>query len=128
VPSRRRLAAVVALVVLTGCGADGADRGAVERAVGETFAHRWAATAPGPTPRADQAGATATCASASGAARGAGDWSCALSWVGLDGLAHTAEYDLQVSADGCFRAAQQVLGPAVAGAGPAGFDGCTRGS
>jgi hypothetical protein len=126
----RALAATVAaaLLLLAGCSTGGADRASVEQAVRTTFAHRWAAAAPGPTPRADDAGTAATCASASGTDRGAGDWSCALSWVGLDGLAHTAEYDLQVSTDGCFRASPQLLGPVVAGAPAGGFEGCTRGS
>lgn len=122
-PSARGLVVVVALSLLAGCSADGADRASVEQAVGTSFGHRLAAAGPGSPP---DPGTGASCRSATGSDRGAGDWSCALSWTGPDGLAHSAEYDLQVSTDGCFRAAQQALVPLPAGAAPAGFEGCTR--
>lgn len=119
------LAVVVVLAGGTvGCTAAGASRAQVESAVTTTFGHRLAATEPGTDPGA----ASGSCASGTGRNRGAGDWSCSLTWSGADGLVHGAEYEVQVTADGCFRAARQATAPSAAApaAGPVpAFEGCT---
>lgn len=116
-----RRALLLPLALLTACAAGGVSRPDVELAVSTTFGHRVAATE-GASPGA----ATSSCTTASGGDRGAGDWSCVVRWAGQDGLAHAAEYDLQVSTDGCFRASLQTTPTGTAVPGPSGFDGCVR--
>ncbi len=122
----RRLAPLLALLALTGCGS-AVDRGAVEGAVAMTFANLYGTARPDASPASTGASASCRRGPAAAAQTGAGDdWACLVSWVDPGGRLQQAAYGLQVAPDGCFRADPENAAAGATGPGVAAFDGCTR--
>ncbi|RKS80674.1 hypothetical protein CLV35_0140 [Motilibacter peucedani] len=116
-PAAGLLAAATATALLAGCGPDDVTQPDLESTLASSFARLYVRQQqllgrPGLSPdalavraRCDKPGA--------GANRGAGAWTCTVTWFGPDGTPLEADYELQAKAGGCFTAAGQ---PAVVGA------------
>lgn len=97
--------------IVSACGPDDVTQAQLESTLGSSFARLYVRQQqllghPGVSPaalavraRCDKPGARVP--------RGAGQWTCTVTWFGADGASLDADYELQAKAGGCFTAAGQ---------------------
>jgi hypothetical protein len=103
-----RTLAIVATIVVIGCGPSPITSTRIEAAIGTTFANlvelQVSRLGLPPVTAADLA-VTATCRKqVAGVGAGAGEWVCTLLWQGPDHRTLRDTYDLTVTTDGCYSA------------------------
>ena len=103
-----------AAITLGGCGPDDISQDRLQSALASTFANlyvRQQALLGRSGIATDAVAARATCGKPGNAKQqGAGEWTCTVSWFGVDGAPLTGEYDVQAKAGGCFTATGQPTG------------------
>jgi hypothetical protein len=102
----------IAMLVLPGCGSSPITPARIEAAIAPTFANLvhiqmgWLGLPPMPV---SDFGVKASCRRLlTGSAAGSGEWTCLLSWQGPDRKALRDNYELFVTADGCYTATAAV--------------------